>query len=102
MPFKLVRSAKPLSLLTNQVFLSSLLENHKEVLNRRGSESLARRNNSDNDSIPPQEKESKFIFDFFYDEKIEAAKQSVLSDLEDRTISSSVEPIIDRRRTKKK
>jgi hypothetical protein len=98
MGFKLIKSdKKDIKLLDNNTFITFLLENHKSILITRSKSMMG-----DGISIPESPPENKKEFDFFFDEKKDAARKEVVYDLNNGIMGgqekSNEERIVDRRR----
>ena len=104
MSFKLVKSdKKALQVVDNTTFITFLLENHKKILVERSREIESIVGGI---YIPEPVLENKKEFDFFFDEKRDAAKKEAIKDLDDGIISKTQEKkdavVVDRRKVKGK
>ncbi len=104
MGFKIIKQeAKKNIILSNEEFLSFLLEDHNSILRLRSLNI-----DMDNDSIPAPVEEKNKNFDFFKDEKKDLAREQAIFDIENSIIdkkeihNESQNEIIDRRKRKRK
>ena len=104
MGFKIIKQeAKKNITISNEEFLSFLLEHHNSILRLRSLNI-----DLDNNSIPTPVEEKNKNFDFFKDEKKDLAREQAIFDIENSIINKkeihneSQNEIIDRRRRKRK